>query len=97
VHISLAPTWFDPAESQGIITPYMIYYALHDALVKPMPGQPLAPSLAESWAISKDNLTYEFVLPQGVRFHTGEPVTAEDVKSPSSAIAAPPSRRSRSA
>ncbi len=80
VHISLAPTWFDPAESQGIITPYMIYYALHDALVKPMPGQPLAPSLAESWAISKDNLTYEFVLRKGVRFHTGEPVTAEDVK-----------------
>jgi peptide/nickel transport system substrate-binding protein len=80
VHISLAPTWFDPAESQGIITPYMIYYALHDALVKPMPGQPLAPSLAESWAVSKDNLAYEFVLRKGVRFHNGEPVTAEDVK-----------------
>ena len=80
VHISLAPTWFDPAESQGIITPYMIYYALHDALVKPMPGQPLAPSLAESWTVSKDHLAYEFVLRKGVRFHNGEPVTAEDVK-----------------
>ena len=30
VHISLAPTWFDPAETQGIITPYMLLYALHD-------------------------------------------------------------------
>ncbi len=80
VHISLAPTWFDPAESSGIITPYMIYYALHDALVKPMPGQPLAPSLAESWTVSKDHLAYEFVLRKGVRFHNGEPVTAEDVK-----------------
>jgi peptide/nickel transport system substrate-binding protein len=80
VHISLAPTWFDPAESQGIITPYMIYYALHDALVKPMPGQPLAPSLAESWTVSKDHLAYEFVLRKGTRFHNGEPVTAEDVK-----------------
>ena len=39
----LAPTWFDPAEMSGIITPYMVYYALHDALVKPMPGQPFAP------------------------------------------------------
>ena len=38
VHISLAPTWFDPAETSGIITPYMLLYALHDALVKPMPG-----------------------------------------------------------
>ena len=80
VHISLAPTWFDPAESQGIITPYMIYYALHDALAKPMPGQPLAPSLAESWTVSKDHLAYEFVLRKGARFHNGDPVTAEDVK-----------------
>src|SRR6185503_17178787 len=80
VHVSLAPTWFDPAESSGIITPYMIYYALHDALVKPMPGQALAPSLAESWTVSKDHLAYEFVLRKGVRFHNGEPLTAEDVK-----------------
>ena len=50
VHISLAPTWFDPAETSGIITPYMVLYALHDALVKPMPGNALAPSLAESWS-----------------------------------------------
>jgi hypothetical protein len=33
VHISLAPTWFDPAETAGIITPFMVLYALHDALV----------------------------------------------------------------
>ena len=50
IHVSLAPTWFDPAETPGLITPYMILYALHDALVKPMPGQPLAPCLAESFA-----------------------------------------------
>ena len=80
VHVVLAPTWFDPAESSGIITPYMIYYALHDALAKPMPGQLLAPSLAESWTVSKDSLAYEFVLRSGARFHNGEPVTAEDVK-----------------
>jgi peptide/nickel transport system substrate-binding protein len=42
VHVSLAPTWFDPAETPGIITPFMVLYALHDALVKPMPGKPLA-------------------------------------------------------
>jgi len=80
VHVSLAPTWFDPAEASGIITPYMIYYALHDALVKPMPGQPVTPSLAESWSVSKDGLVYEFVLRKGVKFHDGEPLTAEDVK-----------------
>ena len=80
VHISLAPTWFDPAETAGIITPFMVLYALHDALVKPMPGKPMAPSLAESWTQSKDGLVYEFVLRKNVRFHNGDVMTAEDVK-----------------
>src|SRR5262245_7063133 len=80
VHISLAPTWFDPAETSGIITPFMVLYALHDALVKAMPGNPMAPSLAESWSVSPDGLVYEFALRKGARFHNGDPVTAEDVK-----------------
>ena len=46
VHISLAPTWFDPAKTPGVITPFLVLYALHDALVKPMPGNAWAPSLA---------------------------------------------------
>src|SRR5204863_5322751 len=80
VHVSLAPTWFDPAETPGVITPFMTLYALHDALVKPMPGNPFTPTLAESWTMSKDGLVYEFVLRKGVRFHNGDPLTAEDVK-----------------
>src|SRR5215831_12936855 len=80
VHISLAPTWFDPAETSGIITPFMVLYALHDALAKPMPGGPMTPALAESWNVSPDGLVYEFVLRKGVKFHNGDPVTAEDVK-----------------
>ncbi len=80
VHVSLAPTWFDPAETPGVITPFMTLYALHDALVKPMPGKAFAPSLAESWTASKDGLTPEFALRRGVRFHNGDPVGAEDVK-----------------
>src|SRR5579885_2392855 len=80
IHVSLAPTWFDPADTQGIITPFIVLYALHDAMVKPMPGNPQAPSLAESWTTSEDNLTYEFVLRKGSMFHNGAPVTAEDVK-----------------
>src|SRR5499427_1438403 len=48
VHVTLAPTWFDPAETPGIGTPFMILY--------------------------------EFVLRPGVKFHNGDPVTADDVK-----------------
>jgi peptide/nickel transport system substrate-binding protein len=80
VHVSLAPTWFDPAEATGIITPFMILYALHDAMVKPMPGKTLAPSLAESWSVSADGRDYDFVLRQGCTFHNGDPVTAHDVE-----------------
>jgi peptide/nickel transport system substrate-binding protein len=80
VHVSLAPTWFDPAETPGIITPFMILYALHDAMVKPMPGKPMAPSLAESWTASPDGRTYDLALRKGVKFHNGDPMTAEDVK-----------------
>ncbi|MGH7309825.1 MAG: ABC transporter substrate-binding protein, partial [Candidatus Rokuibacteriota bacterium] len=80
LHFSLAPTLFEPAETPGVVSPFMILYALHDALVKPMPGKAMAPSLAESWRVSADGLVYEFVLRKGVRFHNGEPVTADDVK-----------------
>jgi len=58
----------------------MVLYAIHDALVKPMPGVAMASSLAESWNASADGLVYEFVLRKGVRFHNGDPVTSDDVK-----------------
>jgi peptide/nickel transport system substrate-binding protein len=80
LHFALAPTWFDPAETSGIITPYVVLYALHDAMVKPLPGNPMSPALAESWSMSPDGLVFEFILRKGVRFHNGDVVTAEDVK-----------------
>src|SRR3989454_10225842 len=78
--VSPAARCFDPAESEGLITPFLFYFMIHDALVKPLPGNPMAPCLAESWSATADGLTYEFVLRKGVRFHNGDPVTAEDVK-----------------
>ena len=80
VHISLAPTWFDPAETLGIITPFMVLYAMHDALAKAMPGNATAPSLAESWQVSPDGRLYSFTLRKGVKFHNGDTLTSEDVK-----------------
>ncbi|PYM75852.1 MAG: hypothetical protein DME03_10240 [Candidatus Rokuibacteriota bacterium] len=80
VHVTLAARWLDPSDTEAFITPFMVLYALHDALVKPMPGGDNTPSLAESWTVSKDGITYEFVLRKGVKFHNGDPVTADDVK-----------------
>src|SRR5262249_35751794 len=56
LHFSLAPSLFEPAETPGLITPFLTLYALHDALVKPMPGKNMAPSLAQSWSTSADGL-----------------------------------------
>jgi peptide/nickel transport system substrate-binding protein len=80
LHITLAPTWFDPAETGALMTPYLCLYALPDALVKPMPDKQLSPCLATGWQESADGLTYEFERRQGVTFHNGDPLTAEDVQ-----------------
>ena len=80
LHVTLVSRWLDPGETEALITPFMVLYALHDALVKPMPGNLMTPSLAESWTASKDGLTYEFVIRKNARFHNGDPVTADDVK-----------------
>ena len=79
VHVTVAPRWLDPAETESAISPFLVLYALHDALVKPMPAGPQTPCLAESWSTSPDGLTYDFVL-RPAKFHNGDPVTAEDVK-----------------
>src|SRR5437867_7860276 len=80
LYVTLSPVWFDPGEVVGVITPFWVLYALHDALVKPMPGNLMAPSLAESWTVSADQRVYEFKLRERVKFHSGDPFTAEDVR-----------------
>src|SRR5216683_695827 len=51
-HVTLAPTWFDPSTAPAQITPFGVLYAIHDALVRPLPGQKMGASLAESWTES---------------------------------------------
>ena len=81
LYVTISPAWFDPAQVAAVGgTPFWFCYALHDALMKPMPGNPMAPSLAESWTMSPDQLVYEFKLREGLKFHNGDPFTAEDVK-----------------
>ena len=79
-HVTIAPSWFDPSAAPPQITPFGMLYAIHDALVRPYPGQKMGPSLAESWEESEDGLTYTFKLRPGLKFHDGDPVTTEDVK-----------------
>jgi peptide/nickel transport system substrate-binding protein len=78
--VSIAASFFDTADTPGIATPFVFAYAMHDAVLKPLPGNNMAPCLAESWKESPDGLVYEFKLREGLKFHNGDPFTAEDVK-----------------
>src|SRR5262249_39019907 len=80
LYVTLSPLSVGPGEVSGQLTPFWVLYAIHDALVKPMPGNMQSPSLAESWTVSPDQRTYEFKLREGLKFHNGDPFTAEDVK-----------------
>jgi peptide/nickel transport system substrate-binding protein len=79
-YITISPVWFDPGDVTGFITPFWTLWAMHDALVKTMPGKAMAPSLAESWTVSADQKTYDFKLRPNLKFHNGDPFTAEDVR-----------------
>jgi peptide/nickel transport system substrate-binding protein len=79
-HVTISPSWFDPSTAPPQITPFGMLYALHDALVRPYPGQKMGPSLAQSWDESEDGLSYEFKLRPNLTFHNGDPITTEDVK-----------------
>src|SRR5690348_9408964 len=78
-HVTISPSWFDPSTAPPQITPFGMLYAIHDALVRPYPGQKMGPSLAESWSESEDGLVYEFKLRPNLKFHNGDPLTTEDV------------------
>jgi peptide/nickel transport system substrate-binding protein len=79
-HVTISPSWFDPSTAPPQITPFGMLYAIHDALVRPYPGQKMGASLAESWEESEDGKTYQFKLRPNLKFHNGDAVTTEDVK-----------------
>lgn len=54
-------------------------YQIYDYLIREQPDNTLGPGLAESWEYSDDNMELIFHLREGVTFHNGDPMTAEDV------------------
>jgi peptide/nickel transport system substrate-binding protein len=78
-------------ETFGLIHPIAPFY---NTLLRVDPndrsGTKPAPSLAESWTVSKDGLTYTFKLHKGVKFHDGAEMTSKDVKASYDKIIFPP-------
>jgi peptide/nickel transport system substrate-binding protein len=79
IHWGLSADWLDPATSTHVTSAFLILYLIHDALIKAMPNETYAPSLAESWTVGPDSKIFEFKLRKGVKFHNGDLMTAEDV------------------
>ncbi|ANF95431.1 ABC transporter substrate-binding protein [Paenibacillus bovis] len=74
-------------DPSGAFTPYF-HQSGYDGNVSSLMFAPLvttndkglpAPSLADSWELSKDQLTYTFHLKKDLKFSDGSPLTAEDV------------------
>ncbi len=69
----------DPHEAVAAGTKEILFN-IYEGLLKPDETGNLIPAVAKEYSVSDDGLTYSFVLRDGVKFHNGKPVTAEDVK-----------------
>lgn len=73
------PNVIDPARGSDLASSVSLIN-LYSTLVYPAASGDVEPYAAESWTVSDDNLTYTFQLRQGIKFHDGREMTAEDVK-----------------
>jgi peptide/nickel transport system substrate-binding protein len=90
--IPLRPPHFDIHQS-GTIFNLGSQGCMFDNLIRRDPrngGKTIIPDLAHSWEITKDGKTYTFHLRQGVHFHDGAEMTADDVKATFDRIIKPP-------
>lgn len=74
-------TKFFPANEKGTNSnDYVIVIAnIYDSLVRMNAQGEIVPGLATEWTVSEDGLCYTFTLREGVKFHDGSLVTADDV------------------
>jgi peptide/nickel transport system substrate-binding protein len=77
-HDEAAPGRLDPSKVSDYASSVLALNA-YDTLVNADPARGVAPSLAESWTMAPDGLSYTFKLRSGVKFHAGGELTAEDV------------------
>jgi peptide/nickel transport system substrate-binding protein len=80
VGMALEPPHLDPTAGAAAAIREVVYANLFEGLVRMDGAGAIRPALARSWTISPDGLVYTFTLAPNVRFHDGNPMTAEDVK-----------------
>ncbi|MDJ0631366.1 MAG: ABC transporter substrate-binding protein [Rhodobacter sp.] len=80
VGMQLEPPNLDPTGGAAAAIDEVVYANIFEGLTRYQSDGSIAPALAESWEVSDDGTVYTFKLRQGVRFHDGTDMTAEDVK-----------------
>lgn len=75
---SAEPDRFDPHLTTAYAS-FQVLENVYDTLVQPGPDLTMEPALATEWTTSEDGLTWTFTLRDGVTFHDGSELTAEDV------------------
>ncbi len=76
----LEPPNLDPTSGAAAAIREVTYANIYEGLTRFGPDGSVLPGLAHDWKISDDGLTYTFHLREGVTFHDGATMTAEDVK-----------------
>ncbi|WGI21086.1 ABC transporter substrate-binding protein [Amylibacter sp. IMCC11727] len=79
IAIQLEPPHLDPTSAAAGAIDSVLYSNVFEGLTRFGPDGSVNPGLAESWTISDDGLTYTFKLREGVTFHDGTTMDADDV------------------
>jgi peptide/nickel transport system substrate-binding protein len=79
VGLQADPTSLDPQKT-SLTALFHVTEHIYSLLVRLKPDLTVDPDLAEKWDISSDGKTYTFTLRQGVKFHSGKPLTSADIK-----------------
>ncbi len=80
IAMQLEPPHLDPTSAAAQAIDSVVYTNIFEGLTRFMGDGSVVPGLAKSWEISEDGLTYTFTLQDGVTFHDGTTMDAEDVK-----------------
>jgi peptide/nickel transport system substrate-binding protein len=76
--VDQSPVGLDPHKVTAFSS-FAVIGQIYDGLLEVNSDLQLEPALAESWDVSDDGLTYTFFLRDGVTFHNGRAMTADDV------------------
>ncbi|WP_170326307.1 ABC transporter substrate-binding protein [Ruegeria arenilitoris] len=80
IAMQLEPPHLDPTSAAAQAIDSVVYTNIFEGLTRFMGDGSVVPGLAESWEISEDGTVYTFKLHDGVTFHDGTTMDAEDVK-----------------